>query len=353
MEKVNVLIVGAGGYGGCGSVEILCSHPNVRIVGLVDQENIGRPYSAVYPHLKGFCDLPIMPPDFDKITEKVDVVFFSTPDGVGQVYAPYWVERGSRVIDFSGDFRFQEASEYSEYARRINKAQTHACPEIAKEAVYGVPELYREDIKRTKVVGNPGCFAISCILGLAPAVQKGLIELDHIVCDAKTGVSGAGKKANPSYHYPHRYETMNAYRIGNHQHVLEIERELSKLAGRSLKVTFTPHVVPLTRGIVSTLYAPIKEKVEFEDIISSYRRFYQSAPFVRVVGPEEPQLSSNVRGTNFCIIWLNLDKRTETLIVVSHIDNLLKGQAGNAVQNMNIMFGLEETTGLMRPSQFP
>lgn len=353
MEKVNVVIVGAGGYGGCGSVEILCSHPLVRIVALVDQENVGKPFSSVYPHLKGFCDLTIMPPDFDKITEKVDVVFFSTPDGVGQGYAPYWLEKGARVIDFSGDFRFREPSEYAEYAKRINKAQTHSCPEVAKEAVYGVPELYKEAIKDAKVVGNPGCFAISCILGLAPAVKDGLIELENIICDAKTGVSGAGKKVNPSYHYPHRYETMNAYRIGNHQHVLEIERELSKLAHKSLKVTFTPHVVPMTRGIVSTLYAPIKGQVKFQDIIGSYRLFYESAPFVRVAGPEEPQASSTVRGTNFCVIWLNLDPRTETLIVVSHIDNLLKGQAGNAVQNMNIMFGLEETMGLMKPSQFP
>jgi N-acetyl-gamma-glutamyl-phosphate reductase len=222
-----------------------------------------------------------------------------------------------------------------------------------KEAVYGLPELHRPEITRARVVGNPGCFAVSCILGLAPALKESIIDENGIVCDAKTGVSGAGKRPNPAFHYPHRADNINAYRIGQHQHVLEIERELTGVSSKEIKITFTPHVVPMTRGILSTLYGRLKVKVSVEEILDFYKAFFRESPFVRVFGPQEPQQSCFVRGTNFCNLWINLDGRTDTLIVVSHIDNLVKGQAGNAVQNMNLMFGLEETMGLLRPSQYP
>jgi len=353
MPEINVAIVGACGYGGCGSVEILAFHPYAKIVALVDQEGVGKPYSSIYPHLKGFCDMVILSPEFDSIKEKVDVVFFATPDGVGQSYAPYWIKRGARIIDFSGDFRFQDLDRYKEYAKRIGKPEDHSSPELLKDAVYGLPELHREEIRNAKVVGNPGCFAVSCILGLAPALSSNLVYLDGIILDAKTGVSGAGKRPNPTFHYPHRYDNMNAYRIGMHQHVLEIEREFSLLTKQEIKVTFTPHVIPLTRGILSTIYGRLKERCDVKEVVQVYKEFYKKSPFIRIAGPEEPQQSFYVRGTNFCNLWINVDQRTNTLIVVSHIDNLMKGQAGNAVQNMNVMFGLAETTGLMRPGQYP
>ncbi len=352
-DRIRVLIVGAGGYGGCGSVEILSFHPKVDIVGLVDQQDIGKPYSEIYPHLKGFCDMEIVSPESCSSIGDVDVVFFSTPDGVGQVGARYWLEKGAKVIDFSGDFRFASPGEFQEYSKRIGKDPDHKAPDLLGQAVYGLPELYKDRIRGARLVGNPGCFAVSCILGLAPAVKEGLVELEGIVCDAKTGVSGAGKRPNPTFHYPARYEAINAYRIAGHQHVVEVEKNLSYLAKREIKITFTPHVVPISRGILSTIYGRLVKPLSSDDLVDVYRGFYRDSPFVRIFGPKSNQSSFYVRGSNFCNLWINTDPRTNMLIVVSHIDNLMKGQAGNAVQNMNIMFGLDETMGLLRPGQYP
>ena len=203
------------------------------------------------------------------------------------------------------------------------------------------------------LVGNPGCFAVSCILGLCPALQLNIIEPESIICDAKTGVSGAGKTPNPTFHYPARYDSMNAYKISGHQHVYEIERELGLIAGQDIRVTFTPHVIPLCRGILTTIYANLKGGQDLKTVEEAYRSFYRNEKFIRVFGPDRPQVSTNVRGSNFCNISLNLDERTGKLVVVSLVDNLVKGQAGSAIQNMNIMFGLEETAGLLHPGIYP
>jgi N-acetyl-gamma-glutamyl-phosphate reductase len=272
---------------------------------------------------------------------------------VGQKVAPSWISQGVKVIDYSGDFRFNDLETYKGYAERIGKEQNHASPELLSQSIYGLAELHREEISGSKLVGNPGCFAVSCILGLSPALEAGLIEYDSIICDAKTGVSGAGKAPSPTFHYPARYETMNAYKVSGHQHVYEIERELGKVAKQDIKITFTPHVVPLSRGILTTIYADLKEGQNIEIIEEAYRSFYESDVFVRVFGPDAPQASVNVRGSNFCNLSLNTDERTGKIIIVSLIDNLVKGQAGSAVQNMNIMFGLEETAGLLHPGLFP
>ncbi len=353
MEKIKVGIIGSGGYGGCGAVELLLQHPAAEIRALIDLQDVGKPISALYPHLEGFCDLPIMAPDDPACPDDLDVVFFATPDGVGQKEAGRWLERGVKVIDYSGDFRFNDLEIYRGYASRIGREQEHASPHLLEDSVYGLAELHRVEIARTKIVGNPGCFAVSCILGLAPALKEGLIEPDSIVCDAKTGVSGAGKNPNPTFHYPARYEAMNAYKISGHQHVYEIERELGTMASHDIRITFTPHVVPLCRGILSTLYARVREGLGVNELLEVYRGFYARDAFVRVFGPESPQSSVNVRGSNFCNLSVNLDERTGRLVVVSLIDNLVKGQAGSAVQNMNIMFGLEETTGLLKPGLYP
>ena len=353
MDKIKVGIIGAGGYGGCGAVELLHRHPDVELAVLIDKQNVGQRISDIYPHLQGFCDLTIVAPDSPEIPEDLDVVFFATPDGVGQQFAPSWISKGAKVIDYSGDFRFNDLETYLEYASRIGKPKEHKSPELLPDAVYGLAELHRQEIATSNLVGNPGCFAVSCILGLAPAVKDALIEPETIVCDAKTGVSGAGKNPSPSFHYPARYEAMNAYKISGHQHVFEIERELSLIAGQDLRITFTPHVVPLCRGILSTIYAQVREGVSLRKIKESYEAFYREDRFVRVFGPERPQVSTAVRGSNFCNLSLNMDERTGKLIVVSLIDNLVKGQAGSAVQNMNIMFGLDEGAGLTHPGMYP
>jgi N-acetyl-gamma-glutamyl-phosphate reductase len=272
---------------------------------------------------------------------------------VGQKEAAAFFREGLKVIDYSGDFRFNELETYMGYARRIGRPAEHAAEGLLPKGVYGLAELHRKEIAKSSLVGNPGCFAVSCILGLAPALKSDLIEPGSIVCDAKTGVSGAGKKPSPTFHYPARYDAMNAYKIAGHQHVYEVERELSLVAGQEIRITFTPHVVPQCRGILTTIYAQLKSGDGIQAIEEAYHAFYDGEPFVRLFGPGTAVSSSDVRGSNFCNLSLNVDERTGKMIVVSLIDNLVKGQAGSAIQNMNIMCGLEETTGLMRPGQYP
>ncbi len=347
-------IVGAGGYGGCGAIEILSRHPEVEIKALIDKEDVGKRISDLYPHLKGVCDLEIMSPQDPRIEDlDLDVVFFATPDGVGQREARKWLGRGVKVIDYSGDFRFNSAELYAGYAERIGRDKRHLSPDLLKESVYGLPELHRDKIKSSRIVGNPGCFAVSCILGIAPLVKEGLIDTETIICDSKTGVSGAGKRPNPLFHYPARYDSMNAYRIASHQHVYEIERELSSLSAKDIKITFTPHVVPMCRGILSTIYARIEQGRTIQHILEAYREFYKDERFIRLFPSGTLLQTAHVRGSNFCNICPNLDERTGKVIVISVIDNLVKGQAGNAVQNMNIMFGLDEELGLTFPGIYP
>jgi N-acetyl-gamma-glutamyl-phosphate reductase len=353
MNTIKVGIIGAGGYGGCGAIELLLGHPHVEIRALMDKQDIGKPVSDLYPHLTGFCDLPLTDPDNPTCPKDFDIVFYATPDGVGQKGAKAWLDKGTKVIDYSGDFRFNDLDTYKGYAVRIGKPQEHTSQDLLPQSVYGLAELHRDEIANSNLVGNPGCFAVSCILGLSPALKSDLIEHDSIVCDAKTGVSGAGKKPSPMFHYPARYDAMNAYKVSGHQHVYEIERELGLVAEDTIRITFTPHVVPLARGILSTLYAQLKPGHGMGSILDVYRSFYQTSAFVRIFGPEKPQTSTDVRGSNFCNLSINLDERTGKLIVVSLIDNLIKGQAGSAVQNMNIMFGLNETTGLLHPGRYP
>jgi N-acetyl-gamma-glutamyl-phosphate reductase len=353
MDKLKVGIIGAGGYGGCGAIELLFGHPQAEIAALIDKQDVGKPVSELYPHLKGFCDLPLIDPDDPSCPDDFHVVFFATPDGVGQKVAPSMLNKGVKVVDYSGDFRFNDPETYRGYASRIGNEQEHASPDLLAQSVYGLAELHRDEIAGSSLVGNPGCFAVSCILGLTPALKAGIIETESIICDAKTGVSGAGKNPSPTFHYPSRYDSMNAYKISGHQHLYEIERELGLVAGNDIKITFTPHVVPLCRGILTTIYAQLKEGQGIKSVKDAYRSLYGDEAFIRVFGPESPLTSTDVRGSNFCNLSLNVDERTGKLIVVSFIDNLVKGQAGSAVQNMNIMFGLEETAGLLKPGQYP
>jgi N-acetyl-gamma-glutamyl-phosphate reductase len=353
LDKIKVGIIGAGGYGGCGAIELLQNHPYAEIRALIDKQDVGKRISDLYPHLTGFCDIPLMAPDDPSRPDDIQAVLFATPDGVGQKEAPSWLNKGVKVIDYSGDFRFNDLDTYKGYSAKIGRPQDHASAELLPQSVYGLPELHRDEISRSSLVGNPGCFAVSCILGLSPALQSNIIQPESIICDAKTGVSGAGKTPNPTFHYPARYDAMNAYKISGHQHVYEIERELGLIAGRSIRITFTPHVIPLCRGILTTIYASLNQGQEIKTVVEAYRSFYRNDKFVRVFGPDRPQVSTHVRGSNFCNISLNLEERTGKLIVVSLIDNLVKGQAGSAIQNMNIMFGLEETAGLLHPGIYP
>ena len=351
---IKAKIVGAGGYGGVGITELLLRHPHAQIACLVDTENVGTPMSGIYPHLTGFCDEKIIAPDDPKALAPADVVFFSTPDGVGQQFARAELAKGAKVIDYSGDYRFDNTTDYAEYARRINRDQVHKSPDLLPESVYGLPELRRAQYqKTTRLIGNPGCFAMSCLLGLAPAIKHKLVDPTSLICDCKTAVSGAGKKPSPVFHYPARYDQMNSYRLTGHQHTMEVERDLSLLAGAPVRVTFTAQVVPMCRGIMSCLYGTLRGGVTPQQVQDAYREFHKGNIFVRLFDRNAAIGTVHVRGTNYCNLIVDVDERTQRLRIVSHIDNLMKGQASNALQNMNLLFGLPENAGLDRAAQYP
>lgn len=351
--SIRAKIVGATGYGGVGLIELLLNHPEVEIGALVAKQDVGKRIDEVYPHLTGFCDLDVVDPDDAAATGVFDVVFFATPDGVGMSQAADALNGGAKVIDYSGDFRFNSLEGYQDYARRLGKPEEHQAADLLPDSVYGLPELHRDEISSAHLVGNVGCFAVACTLALAPAIQQRWIDPGRVVCDCKTGVSGAGKKPSPVFHFPARQDHMNAYRLSGHQHVCEVERELGGLLGSPVTLTFTAQVVPANRGIMAVAYGLLGEEVDAADAVRQYEAFYADHPFVRVFDRDAVIGTHHVRGTNACFLTVDVDPRTRMLRVISHIDNLMKGQAGNAVQNMNLMFGFPETCGLDRPGQYP
>ena len=349
---IKAKIVGAGGYGGVGITELILRHPNIEICCLVSLSDTGRKISEVYPHLQGACDQIIVSPDHPSVSEKYDVVIYSTPDGVGMKYAENDLNNGSKVIDYSGDFRFNSIDKYNEYINFIGKDLKHISPNLLSKTQYGLPEIH-EINEKNQLIGNPGCFAVSCILALVPAVKNNLIEANSIICDCKTGTSGAGKKINSQLHHPNRYENMNAYRLSGHQHIIEIEEELNLFSNKDIKITFTAQLVPLCRGIMSVCYADLIDTISYQSILEIYNEFYKSSNFVRIFNNSHNASITDVRGSNFCNIVIDIDKRTGKLRIISYIDNLMKGQAGNAMQVLNHMFGYEPTTGLNITSQYP
>ena len=351
---IRARVVGAGGFGGANIIELLTAHPEAEIVSLVDVQGVGQPISDSHTHLKGICDRSVTAPDDATWDDSFDVAFTATPDGVGMALAQGCLGAGAKLIDYSGDFRFNSNEAYAGYAARIGRDPLHSAAALLPRSVYGIAELHRAEIASASLVGNPGCFAVSAILGAAPAVRDGLIDPATIICDAKTGVSGAGIKPAQTFHYPLRYENMNAYKIAAHQHNFEIERELSLLGGAELRVTLTTQVVPLCRGIMTTVYGQLCDSsLTTQQLYEAYRAFYAGSVFVRVEPQGAPTSNNDVRGSNMCVLSVNVDPRTGRMIIVSHIDNLMKGQAGSALQNMNVMFGLDENVGLRRPPFYP
>ena len=352
---IRAQIVGATGYGGLGMVELLLRHPEIRLTSLLAKTDVGKPLSDFFPHLRGFCDQVVEDASPERIGADVDLVIFATPDRIGMTHARRVVEAGVAMLDYSGDFRFATAERYQEYARRhpATAGRTHACPELLGTGAYGIPELFRSRIREARLVGNPGCFAVAMILGLAPAVKAGLIEPRSIVVDGKTGSSGAGKKPGPVHHFPERNENVTPYRVANHQHTVEVLTTLSDLAGGPVGLTFVPHVVPATRGILCTSYATLREGATATQAQELYRDFYAEEPFVRVLPPGLFATPKSVAGSNLCDVSITVDEANGRLIAISAIDNLLKGQAGVALQNINVMLGFPERFGLERTPLYP
>ncbi len=343
-------IIGATGFGGLGLIEILLRHPEFEIGQLVARKDAGVPVSDVFPHLRGFCDMIVDSPEEIRY-DGIDIAFFSTPDRAGMDLIHQFYSKDVRVIDFSGDFRFGSTDDYTVYATNKGMDTDHRAEKILTEAVYGLPEKYAEMIRSAPVIGNPGCFAIGMILGLLPVVEAGIVLSDTIICDGKTGVSGAGKSSGEGNLYPQRHENVNTYREGRHQHLVEVENQINKDRVKKHRVLFVPQIVPLNRGILTTMYMDIVEGHDTEKLLDMFREYYRGKPFVVI--SDKSLNTAEVRGSNRCAIRPLFDERTGKLVVTTVIDNLLKGQAGNAVQVANIMFGFEETAGLSVPAFYP
>jgi len=346
----NVTIVGATGFGGIGLIEILLKHPKFKIKQLIARKDIGLSISTIFPHLSGYCDIIV--DRFEKIDfTNLDLVFFSTPDKAGMTIIKDFREKQIPVIDFSGDFRFNSVSDYEIYAKNKGMDTVHHSSELLHESVYGLAEKNRDKIKNAQIVGNPGCFAISTILASLPVASNNLIEGSTIICDGKTGVSGAGRSSGESNLYPQRYDNINSYREAHHQHTVEVENILSKEANKKINLLFIPQIVPINRGIMTTLYMDLNKKLSTDEIYEIFTKYYQNDKFVKIT--QNSPGTSNVRGSNRCLIKPFIDKKTGKLVVISVIDNLLKGQSGNAIQNANIMMGFDEDLGIDFNGNYP
>ncbi|MAG37712.1 MAG: N-acetyl-gamma-glutamyl-phosphate reductase [Dehalococcoidia bacterium] len=352
---IRAQLVGATGYGGLGMVELLVGHPEIKLASLLAKNDVGQPISAFFPHLRGICDLPVEEATTERVGQDVDLVICATPDRIGMGYAPALAKSGVAMLDYSGDFRFRSSGEYERYASRQPSVagRAHTCTELLPQAAYGFPELFRSDVAGSRLVGNPGCFAVAIILGLAPALRGGAIDPQSVICDGKTGVSGAGKKPGALYHFPDANDNVTAYRIAAHQHAVEAMIALSRWSGSDVRLTFVPHLVPITRGIICTTYATLSGDYSLEQLHDLYQGMYADEPFVRVLPLGVTPGVKTVAGSNLCNVSLALDLDNGRLIVISAIDNLLKGQAGMALQNANVMFGLPETLGLERVPLYP
>lgn len=340
---IKAAVLGATGYAGVELVRLLTMHPQVKIEMLVSHSFAGKKISEVYPNFRGVLDLECEALDTDKVIKNCDVVFTALPHGASKEVIPKLYEGGIKVIDLSGDFRYDDPDVYEKWY-----GEPHSDKELLKKSVYGLAELHREEIKNTRLVGNPGCYTTCSILGLAPLVKGGLVDLKNIIIDAKSGVTGAGRTTGLDYSFCECTENAKAYKIAKHRHTSEIEQELSKLAGEDIMLSFTPHLIPLKRGILSTMYANLKSPKTTEELIKIYKDFYKDEYFVRVYDSGLPE-TNHVAGSNFVDIGLVVDERLGRVVVCSAIDNIGKGAAGQAVQNMNILFDLDEKTGIANP----
>jgi N-acetyl-gamma-glutamyl-phosphate reductase len=334
---IRVGIVGGTGYTGVELLRLLVLHPQVEIGVITSRSEAGIHVAELFPNLRGHLDLCFSEPDLEQLSG-CDLVFFATPNGTAMGLVPELLRAGTRVIDLAADFRIKDAAVWEQWY-----GMPHACPELLEEAVYGLPELNREAIKGARLVANPGCYPTAVTLGFLPLVEQGLLQLDDLVADAKSGVSGAGRKAAVATLMGECGESFKAYAVPGHRHLPEITQSLVLAAGASVGLTFVPHLLPMVRGIHATLYGELKEAVDLQAL---FEQRYVHEPFVDVLPPGSHPETRSVRGINACRMAVHQPQGGSKVVVLSVIDNLVKGAAGQAVQNMNLMVGLEETLGL-------
>lgn len=345
---IRVGIIGASGYTGVELARILASHPEVEITAATSRQYAKQPLSSVFPNLRERVDIICENLTPEELIARADFFFTAVPHKTAMEIVPVLLNAGKKVVDLSADFRIRDAGVYEKWY------QKHSCPEVIEEAVYGLPELYRSQIKETRLVANPGCYPTSVTLGLAPLLRNKLIDPGTIIVDSKSGTSGAGRAAAVGTLFCEVADGFRPYKTGGtHRHIPEIEQELSRLSGEGVTISFTPHLLPISRGILSTIYASLTSNMGEDELLALYRDSYDAETFVRVLPKGVIPATQHVRGSNCCDIGLSLDKRTKRIIVMSAIDNIVKGASGQAIQNMNLMNGLPESTGLMGAPFFP
>jgi N-acetyl-gamma-glutamyl-phosphate reductase len=333
-------IVGATGYTGVELLRLLVQHPEVEVTVLTSQKYAGVPIDQVFPSLTGRLQIKCEELTIDRISQKVDFIFTAVPHKTAMETVPLFYQKGKRVVDLSADFRFKDPEVYERWY------QKHTCVDLLPESVYGLPELHREEIKNAKIVGSPGCYPTGALIGLIPLIKDGMISYENIVIDSKSGVSGAGRDVVLGSLFCEVNEGVKAYKIFDHRHLPEIEQELGQLAQKKITVTFVPHLIPMDRGILTTLYVKLSKKMKTEDVLSTFQEYYRGEPFIRIYPKGKIPNTKDVRGSNYCDIGVIVNESDSRGVVVTAIDNLVKGASGQAVQNMNIMLGYPETMGL-------
>ena len=344
---MKVSVIGATGYAGAELLRLLYNHPEAEVVYMTSESHAGEKISTVYPHLRGLYDQTLIRmTDTDKIARDSDLVFIGLPHGHAMAVGKAFEGKHVKIIDLGADYRFDDTDVYEKWYK---VEHTHKDANRA----YGLAELYRDDIKKAEIIGNAGCYTTASILALAPLVKNKLIDVSSIVIDAKSGVSGAGRSAKLGNHFPEMYDNFKAYNVGGHRHTPEIEQALSGFAGEEILLSFTPHLVPMARGILSTCYAKLKTGITADQVDAAYQELYQNEFFVRLLGRGAYPATKEVRGSNFCDLGWHIDERVGRVIALSAIDNLVKGAAGQAVQNFNICCGFDEKTGLLQVPVYP
>ncbi len=344
---IRSLVFGATGYTGIELVRLLSAHPDVELVGGSSRQWAGKNASDAFPFISAPEDFPIFSLEDLLAEPQAEVAFLALPHGGSASTIRPLLNSGLKVVDLSADCRLHDAGVYGQWYGE------HSDPQILPKAVYGLPEIHRDAIRKSHLVANPGCYPTSAILGIAPLLKRDDVDTTRPIVDSKSGISGAGRGAKLTTSFCETGEGFKPYAVIGHRHIPEMEQELSELAGESIKVRFTPHLIPASRGMVSTIYLPLKADVASEELRQEYERFYSDEPFVRVLPAGSFVDTSYVRGSNLCLIAVEKDERTDLLIVMSAIDNLVKGASGAAVQNMNLIMGLDETAGLRALPMFP